>query len=410
MSTICSVAQTGIGTDTPNENAVLDLTSSNKGLLIPRVELTSSISPIPLTVHVAGMNVYNTATTNDVFPGFYYNNGSSWIRVGDDNKQNIYTTNGTLTGERSISQGNFPLTFNSALSSGNAVSFSGTVKSTGNLVTVNSNNNTGTLFNVSNTAPSGVGTTARIQSNSSPESGLTVLNNGNIGLGNQVPTKILDINANKDAIRIQNLAVVPGELSTKALVISSDGNIYTNNVESVPGQVLRIGVNSQRYDSITDASIKFDLNYNAATMRNAPSGAANFINTIVGASIVLNTVLPAGLGSFARTTDRILLPVGIYRITVRLVGGFEGKASSGFTFKCFLNNTEYSFAAYNAYGKSIGTFIFDDYLTITDTPQAVDFSMKTTTGAGTGAFTTAAFASPGIGRSHRSLILIERVR
>jgi hypothetical protein len=52
---------------------------SNKGLLIPRVALTGTANPNPLAAHVAGMIVYNTATVDDVSPGFYYDNGSRWI-------------------------------------------------------------------------------------------------------------------------------------------------------------------------------------------------------------------------------------------------------------------------------------------------------------------------------------------
>ncbi|MEI7980258.1 MAG: hypothetical protein WCI71_01305, partial [Bacteroidota bacterium] len=63
----------------PNANAGLDVDFASKGLLIPRVALTGTTSFAPLAAHVAGMIVYNTATTGDVTPGFYYNNGTRWI-------------------------------------------------------------------------------------------------------------------------------------------------------------------------------------------------------------------------------------------------------------------------------------------------------------------------------------------
>lgn len=70
----------------PNSNALLDLQehsdqSSTKGLLLPRVSLSSTTSFSPLLAHVAGMTVYNTATTNDVTPGYYYNDGIKWIKL-----------------------------------------------------------------------------------------------------------------------------------------------------------------------------------------------------------------------------------------------------------------------------------------------------------------------------------------
>lgn len=63
----------------PNAAAGLDVDFPDKGILIPRVSLTSTTSFAPLTAHVAGMVVYNTATINDVVPGFYFNNGTAWI-------------------------------------------------------------------------------------------------------------------------------------------------------------------------------------------------------------------------------------------------------------------------------------------------------------------------------------------
>ncbi|HLN72869.1 MAG TPA: hypothetical protein VK205_06220, partial [Prolixibacteraceae bacterium] len=63
----------------PNAAAGLDVDFPNKGVLIPRVALTGTASFAPLTAHVAGMVVYNTATAGDVTPGLYYNDGTKWI-------------------------------------------------------------------------------------------------------------------------------------------------------------------------------------------------------------------------------------------------------------------------------------------------------------------------------------------
>jgi len=76
-------AQVGIGTTSPNTDALLELdaTTNVGGLLLPRMALTETDNFAPLSAHIAGMSVYNTATANDVTPGQYYNNGSRWIRV-----------------------------------------------------------------------------------------------------------------------------------------------------------------------------------------------------------------------------------------------------------------------------------------------------------------------------------------
>lgn len=82
-----STAQVGIGTTSPNSNALLDVDATLRtgGLLLPRVTLTETTNFAPLSAHVQGMVVYNTATINDVTPGFYYNTGPSgtgWVRLG----------------------------------------------------------------------------------------------------------------------------------------------------------------------------------------------------------------------------------------------------------------------------------------------------------------------------------------
>jgi len=76
----------------PNKDALLELESTNKGLLHARVQLIRTDDAAPLSQHRAGMMVYNTATANDVSPGIYYNNGSHWILVAaiDDVKSISY--------------------------------------------------------------------------------------------------------------------------------------------------------------------------------------------------------------------------------------------------------------------------------------------------------------------------------
>ena len=86
LSGVFFFAQTGnvgINTSTPDTNAVLDVVSTHRGILNPRVALTAISSPSPLTAHVAGMVVYNTATTGDVVPALYYNDGTQWVKTAD---------------------------------------------------------------------------------------------------------------------------------------------------------------------------------------------------------------------------------------------------------------------------------------------------------------------------------------
>jgi hypothetical protein len=72
----------------PDASSVLDVSSTTKGLLVPRVALTSTTnqSPIPNGITVAtALLVYNTATSGDVTPGFYHWANNKWNRFDTGN-------------------------------------------------------------------------------------------------------------------------------------------------------------------------------------------------------------------------------------------------------------------------------------------------------------------------------------
>ncbi len=62
-----------------SSSAMLDVSSADQGILIPRLSLTQSTSPAPVSNPVASLMVYNIATANDVTPGFYYWDGTKWL-------------------------------------------------------------------------------------------------------------------------------------------------------------------------------------------------------------------------------------------------------------------------------------------------------------------------------------------
>ena len=95
-------SQHGIGTNTPNPNAVLELTSpdSDKGFLAPRVALTSSstlFTGVTATASDTGLLVYNTSTTSSTASGlqgsgFYFWNGTYWERFTTSTENNLVTS------------------------------------------------------------------------------------------------------------------------------------------------------------------------------------------------------------------------------------------------------------------------------------------------------------------------------
>ena len=87
-----SKAQVGIGTNTPASSAALDITSSNKGFLPPRIALTGTTDNSTISSPNNGLLVYNTATAgtapNNVIPGYYFWNGTKWALISTNNGNN----------------------------------------------------------------------------------------------------------------------------------------------------------------------------------------------------------------------------------------------------------------------------------------------------------------------------------
>ncbi|MCS7074866.1 MAG: hypothetical protein NZ108_10410, partial [Bacteroidia bacterium] len=64
----------GIGTATPDASSLLDLTSTTRGLLTPRMTAAQRTA---ITSPATGLLVYQTDGT----PGFYYYDGSTWVLI-----------------------------------------------------------------------------------------------------------------------------------------------------------------------------------------------------------------------------------------------------------------------------------------------------------------------------------------
>jgi hypothetical protein len=73
-------AQTGIGTTTPNASAKLDVYSTNKGFLPPRVTLTSATDATTIASPAEGLLVYNLGSVG-LQAGYYYWNAANWATI-----------------------------------------------------------------------------------------------------------------------------------------------------------------------------------------------------------------------------------------------------------------------------------------------------------------------------------------
>ena len=86
LSVTISYAQVGIGTTTPNTSSMLDIKSTNSGLLIPRMTLAQKTA---IGTPATGLLIYQTDGT----AGFWYYDGTIWTTFGG--VDNDWTVSGT---------------------------------------------------------------------------------------------------------------------------------------------------------------------------------------------------------------------------------------------------------------------------------------------------------------------------
>lgn len=424
----------------------------------------TSTTPIPAIRIVDGNQGANKILTSDA------NGVGTWQDAGSASV-NLYNTNGSLTGNRIVTQGASTLAFTSTAANGFSVdgaTFSvdaaadrvgiGTttpahrfhvvsdVASANryNLFDALASTNQYGIIALRNTSPLATGNFSLLNfTNSGPTSGggnwgigsirtgatavngseedfyfgnslggnllerMRITSAGNVGIGTSTPVRRLHVNANSAAVRFESLATLPTNTASTGLVIDANGDIYRNNTVSVEGQILRLGLNGVTYATTGEVGVRFNANDTTGEMGNAPNGAPNFINTIVGASINAVVSATAGQGSPARTTDQIVLQPGTYKIQVRLVGNFGAvNSSNALFFKSIVNNNEYSLVNFTNSSSQTTTYYFDDFINITGSAQTVDFTISPSTNS----FSISSNASPGVGNSYRSLILIQRLR
>lgn len=109
-----AAAQVGIGTTTPA--AQLEVSATNQGILIPRVELTSLVTASPILnpqggALVTSTMVYHTGV-NSINAGYYYWDGTKWQGIGkaDENKGLQYYVFSGNGASPNVDKSNFNLT------------------------------------------------------------------------------------------------------------------------------------------------------------------------------------------------------------------------------------------------------------------------------------------------------------
>lgn len=88
-ATNITFGQIGIGTETPDASAVLDVVASDKGFLAPQVALAATNTWTLTGTATEGMLVYNTTDNATLDPGYYFWDGTAWQPTGLGSRINI---------------------------------------------------------------------------------------------------------------------------------------------------------------------------------------------------------------------------------------------------------------------------------------------------------------------------------
>lgn len=246
----------GIGTNTPDASAKIDISSTDKGLLIPRIALSSTTDAATIPNPATALLVYNTATAgtspNNVTPGFYYNAGTAGVPVWTRLQTGSSNTDWNLNGNAGTNQPAVPAVYGTS-AIGNTENWIGT-RDAKDLV-LGTNN----------------------------KEGMRILqSNGNIGIGTATPAKKLEV-ANSDVL-VYNLTVGRGgggryentAIGSSALAANTSGdqNTAIGYHTLINNQTGRNNT-STGFEALVSNTSSYNTAFGSGALQNTATGLAN---------------------------------------------------------------------------------------------------------------------------------------
>lgn len=280
----------GINTSTPHPSAVLDITSTNKGVLVPRMTLAQR-NAMPTPTLATGLLIYQT----DTDPGFYYfNNLGNWIRISTTGDQFQLPFNDT-TG---LGTSAFKVTHLSAPAGGSAIKGVSENTTGGIGVEGTSNDVNGYGIKASNTG-SGIGLYA---SSNTPYSSWGAIVAEHVNGGNGIYTVTTASNPGFAAINAVNNG---GGFAIKATTIAStntSAGVKSENFGSTGNAILGIS------DQQNTIGVKGESTNGIATWGFSENGVGILGTSVNGTA--LRGINTSGNGYGLETTGKIKISGG----------------------------------------------------------------------------------------------------
>jgi uncharacterized protein (TIGR02145 family) len=361
-----SNAQVSVNSDgsAPDNSAMLDVKSANKGLLIPRVALIGTTDATTIPSPATSLLIYNTATAGtspyNVTPGYYYWSGTAWVRLsvnaggsGTTNYLPKWNSSGMLGNSLLFDNGtNVGVGTSNPLAPLQVTANSTTSPATNGLYVFNPSNTTtqnaiictrvggsnagdpfisidvndecGWAMGIDNST--GKSLSFRNNWDFSGTDKMTLTDGGNVGIGTTTPSAKLDIynpGENNDILKLS---------TERAWIFYQEGNSYSTSL------CLRPEINSKNFKiKSKDKAITY-LNVRSDSI---PSSGGVYLCEN-GGNVGIGTTSPAASAALdiTSTTKGLLIP----RMTLEQISGIL-TPSNGLQVFCTTNGKMYIFVS-----------------------------------------------------------------
>ena len=314
-------AQVGIGTANPNASAQLEVNSTTKGFLPPRVALTGTNVAGPISSPATGLMVYNTATAgtspSNVTPGLYYYDGAKWQRVINQ-------------------QPDATISFDKATPTTSGVVFTPNLQNSTEYIYVSSVDNSNWTYNGSiyvtyTPTPSTAWfrqSTTNIDAGSDKTNG--IYRTGNVGIGDfsaSSPATKLEVKSgvsNSSGLKLTNLTSSSPTSGGATLGVDASGNVVTVNGASfspsfgsaAPSATVEVGPGANKVLASIDfpTTGTYLINYTMRVQPTAPNTtgqyAVGYLSLTNTDSPITGTEILGAYGYIVGTTSDVKVASG----------------------------------------------------------------------------------------------------
>ncbi|MBL7749381.1 MAG: hypothetical protein JNM19_18215 [Chitinophagaceae bacterium] len=356
----------GIGTNTPDTNAILDITSNSKGLLIPRLTSLQRTS-------IAGPSIGLTVFDSDTYSFWVYRGDvmGGWREMLIDldkrwelNGSNIYNTNNGNVGIGTNTPGE-KLSINATNA---AIQFMNSGTARGYLQVNGTDMKLGTYVN---------NTTGNIIFNTKAVDRMRIDENGLVGIGTSTGTAALTLNGSNPLFQLRNGDVDKGfvRLSTNDLILGTNAANTGSNIIFSTLEAEKMRLTDDGYLGLGTAApnSKLHINSTSATdpaLRIQINGTSRFIAASNGGIAIGGLQTPPANGLRVIGKSYLGDSVGIGTITPTSMLTIN-KNPSNF-------ETEFPDIEFKQNSNPVGIITGYDYTSATD----IDFQVKNLTTSG----------------------------